>query len=58
MEVVMSYKVQFKRNAGGAWMSRGSYGSESSALLVAQRLAEDYPFVRVVDPNGHVVWSG
>jgi hypothetical protein len=40
-----------------AWTVRGTYGSEASALASAQRLAASHAFVRVVDEDGHVVWS-
>ena len=54
-----SYKVIVKpNNAHQAWSSRGTYNSESTALAAAQRLSAQYAFVRVVDPEGRVVWSG
>jgi hypothetical protein len=46
-----------KYNAHQAWTARGTYGSESAALSVAERLLRDYAFVRVVDEDGRVVWS-
>jgi hypothetical protein len=54
----MSYRVEAKAAASQAWVSRGVYGSEASALLAAERFAKQFRFVRVVDADGHVVWSG
>jgi hypothetical protein len=52
------YKVQYKsHNASQAWSTHGSYGSESSALNEAQRIAGKMLMVRVVDPSGQVIWS-
>lgn len=51
------FKVQYKsHNAAQAWTTHGSYGSESSALGVAQRISGKW-IIRVLDPNGNVVWS-
>jgi hypothetical protein len=47
-----------KYNAYQAWTVRGTYGAETTALSVAQRLKGGYLFVRVVDQDGRVVWSG
>ncbi len=53
------YKVEFKsHNAGQAWMGHGTYGSESSALQNASRIALQKFMVRVVDPQGNVIFSG
>jgi hypothetical protein len=55
----MRYQVLVKSsNAYSAWTSRGVYGSESVALAQAQRLAERYAFVRVVDAEGRILWNG
>lgn len=55
---VMQYRVMVKKsNAYQAWTTRGTYGSESVALSVAERLSRDHAFVRVVDQNGQVLWS-
>jgi len=52
------FKVQYKsHNAAQAWSTHGSYGSESSALSVAERISSKNFMVRVLDPNGNVVWS-
>jgi hypothetical protein len=52
------WKVQYKsHNASQTWATHGSYGSEQSALGNASRISERYFMVRVVDPNGRVVWS-
>jgi hypothetical protein len=54
-----TYKVLVKsRSAFNAWTSRGVYGTESVALSQAQKLAEKYAFVRVVDQNGRILWNG
>ena len=54
----MRYRVMVKKyNAYQAWTVRGTYGSESAALSMAEKLARDYAFVRVVDEDGRVVWS-
>ncbi len=54
----MRYRVMVKKyNAYQSWTVRGTYGSESVALSVAERLSRDYAFVRVVDQNGQVLWS-
>ena len=53
----MRYRVMVKKsNAYQAWTVRGSYGSESVALSVAERLSRDHAFVRVVDEDGRVLW--
>ena len=55
----MRYRVLVKpSNAYQAWTSRGVYGSEAVALSVAERLSREYAFVRVVDEDGNVLWSG
>ena len=55
----MTYRVLVKpSNPHQAWTSRGVYGSESAALAQAQRLAEQYAFVRVVDQEGRIIWNG
>ena len=55
----MRYRVMVKKlNAYQAWTVRGTYGSESVALSTAQRLSATHAFVRVVDEDGRVVWSG
>jgi hypothetical protein len=52
------YKVQYKsHNASQAWSTHGTYGSEASALSAAERIAGKNFMVRVLDPDGHVVWS-
>ena len=52
------YRVLYKsKNAGSAWSSYGSYGNEQSAMSVADRISGQYFAVRVVDPDGHVVWT-
>jgi hypothetical protein len=54
----MLYRVMVKKSSAyQAWSVRGSYGSEASALAVAQRLAASHAFVRVVDEDGRVLWS-
>lgn len=56
---VVRYRVMVKKlNAYQAWTTRGSYGSEAVALSVAERLSRDHAFVRVVDEDGRVLWSG
>lgn len=51
--------VQFKpNNANQAWSTFGRYGSETSGLHNASRIAGRYFMVRVVGPDGRVVWSG
>lgn len=53
------FRVQYKsHNAAQAWTTHGSYGSEHSALLSATRLSGRMFMVRVVDPDGLVVWTG
>ena len=53
------FKVQYKsHNASQAWTNHGSYGSESSALGVAERISGKFFMVRVINPDGNVVWSG
>ena len=55
----MRYRVMVKKsNAYQAWTTRGTYGSEAVALSVAERLSREYLFVRVVDEDGNVLWSG
>lgn len=52
------YRVVYKpSNASQAWNSYGSYGSESSALATAERIADRFFAVRVVDPDGDTIWS-
>ena len=55
---VMSYRVEAKSAPSQAWVSRGVYGSETSAMLAAERFAQRLSFVRVVDEDGRVLWSG
>jgi uncharacterized membrane protein len=53
------WRVQYKpNNASQTWHTLGSYGSEQSALSNAGRIVGRYFMVRVVDPNGHTVFSG
>lgn len=52
------YKVRYKsRSAGQAWALHGSYGSEQSAQMNAERIAGKCLMVQVLDPRGNVVWS-
>jgi len=52
------FRVLYKsQNAASAWSTFGSYGSESSALSAAERIADRYFMVRVVDPEGDTIWS-
>jgi len=52
------YKVRYKsKNATQAWATLGSYGSESSALNNASRVAARYFMVQVIDSNDMVIWS-
>lgn len=52
------WKVEYKHaNAGSSWTTYGTYGSESSAVGVAARIAHQHFAARVVDPRGNVVWS-
>ena len=51
------YRVLFKSHgAGQVWSSYGTYGSEQSAMSVADRISGQYFAVRVVDASGNVVW--
>lgn len=54
----MSYRVEAKSAPNQAWVSRGVYGSEASAMLAAERFSKQFRFVRVVDEDGRVIWSG
>ena len=50
------YRVEYKAsNAGNAWTGYGSYGSESTAINTASRIAGRYFAVRVIC-NGQVVF--
>ena len=52
------YRVLYKsNNAGSAWSSFGSYGSEQSAMAAADRIAGRYFAVRVVAPDNEILWS-
>ncbi len=52
------FRVEYKSsNAAQALSVLGSYGSFNSALAAAERIADRYFMVRVVDPDGSVVWS-
>jgi len=52
------FKVLYKgSNAASAWSTFGSYGSENSALAAAERIADRYFMVRVVDSDGDTIWS-
>lgn len=52
------WKVEYKHaNAGSAWTTHGTYGSESSAMSVASQIAHKHFATRVVSPDGSVVWS-
>ena len=51
------WKVQYKHaNASSSWSTNGTYGSEATAMNVASSIAHKHFAVRVLDPNGHVVW--
>ena len=55
----MRYRVLVKKwNAYESWMPIGTYQSEGMALSAADRASARYTFVRVVDQDGRVVWSG
>jgi len=50
------YKVEFKAsNAGNAWQGYGTYGSETSAMQSASRIAGKFFAVRVTK-NGQIIW--
>jgi len=50
-------KVQYKSsNAAQSWSTYGMY-NENGALGTAERIAGRYFMVRVVDPDGYVVWT-
>ncbi|MBY0515148.1 MAG: hypothetical protein K2P78_14740 [Gemmataceae bacterium] len=52
------WKVEYKHaNAGSAWTTHGTYGSESSAMSVASQIAGKHFATRVVSPSGSVTWS-
>jgi len=52
------FRVLYKsKNAASAWSTFGSYGSENSALAAAERIADRYFMVRVIDPEGSTIWS-
>ena len=52
------YKVQYKsHNAYQTWVTCGNYGNENSALANASRVTSRYFMVRVIDPDGHLIWS-
>lgn len=52
------FKVLYKSsNAAQAWSSLGSYGSESSALAAAERIAGRAFVVCVRNPEGRIIWS-
>ena len=48
------YKAQYKGSSNQSWQTKTS-GSEQGCFEAAQRLRNDYPFVRVVDSDGRVV---
>lgn len=53
------WRVEYKQaNAYSSWTRLGNYGSESSAMGVAAKVAHKYFATRVVDPNGSIVWTG
>ena len=52
------FRVQYKSHgANDPWTNQGHYGTESVALSNAERISRKYFMVRVLDPNGNVVWS-
>lgn len=52
------WRVIYKAsNAAQAWSTFGSYGSENSALTAAERIADRYLMIRVIDPQGGTIWS-
>jgi len=52
------YKVRFKsKNATQACATLGPYGSESSALNHASRIAARYFITQVIDNNNPVIWT-
>lgn len=52
------FTVQYKKSGNLSWTTLGSYGSEQSALSNAERVSGKYAFVRVLDPDRNVTWSG
>lgn len=52
------FKVQYKvSNAKQSWQPHGTYGSETEALSSAGRIADKYFMVRVLNPDGAVIFS-
>lgn len=48
------YKAQYKGASNQQWQTKTS-GSEPSCMQTLERLRNDYPFARVIDPDGRVV---
>lgn len=54
-----TYKVLVKKfSAYESWMPKGTFQSEGMALSTAERASREYAFVRVIDKDGRVIWSG
>ena len=52
------FRVQYKsHNAYQSWVNLGSYGDERSALANATRVCGRYFMVRVLNPDGMVIWT-
>jgi hypothetical protein len=51
------YKVYGKNSASVSWTCIGTYGSEQSAMVVAENASRRFKFIKVVDKNGATVWS-
>lgn len=49
-----NYKAQYKSAANQQWQVKQS-GSEQGCMSAYLRLRDQYPFARVVDPDGRVV---
>ena len=50
--------VQCKpNNDSQPWSDLGSYDNKVSAILYASRVSGEYFMVKVIDPDGSVIWT-
>lgn len=51
------FYIQYKHNANTSWLPLTCNSSEGQATADADRFKQTYPYVRVVDASGHLVYQ-
>ena len=50
--------VQCKpNNDSQTWATLGSYDNQTSAIIHASRVSDECSLVKVIDPDGSIIWS-